>query len=113
MQDDGVHDSSLHMVGSWVVGTTQTTSRSSSRRESLAMVVLPGSPPRSARWPTVKIVDNRAEVREFLTSRRARIRPEDVGLPPGSGRRVSGLRRSEVATLAGVSVEYYTRLESG
>lgn len=58
-------------------------------------------------------MDNRAEVREFLTSRRARIRPEDVGLPRGTNRRVAGLRRSEVATLAGVSVEYYTRLERG
>lgn len=58
-------------------------------------------------------MDNRAEVREFLTSRRARVTPSEVGLPTGSNRRVHGLRRSEVATLAGVSVEYYTRLESG
>ncbi|MBQ1082063.1 MULTISPECIES: helix-turn-helix transcriptional regulator [unclassified Nocardiopsis] len=58
-------------------------------------------------------MDNRAEVREFLISRRARISPEDVGLPAGAKRRVKGLRRSEVATLAGVSVEYYTRLERG
>lgn len=58
-------------------------------------------------------MDNRAEVREFLTSRRARISPEQVGFPAGTSRRVAGLRRSEVATLAGVSVEYYTRLERG
>ncbi|WP_454295411.1 helix-turn-helix transcriptional regulator [Salana multivorans] len=58
-------------------------------------------------------MDNRAEVREFLTSRRARITPEQVGLPTGTNRRVEGLRRSEVATLAGVSIEYYTRLERG
>jgi transcriptional regulator with XRE-family HTH domain len=58
-------------------------------------------------------VDNRAEVREFLTSRRARVTPEQAGLPAGTNRRVDGLRRSEVATLAGVSVEYYTRLERG
>lgn len=58
-------------------------------------------------------MDNRADVREFLTSRRARLNPEDVQLPAGSNRRVPGLRRSEVATLAGVSVEYYTRLERG
>lgn len=58
-------------------------------------------------------MDNRADVREFLTSRRARISPGDVGLPTGTNRRVAGLRRSEVATLAGVSVEYYTRLERG
>lgn len=58
-------------------------------------------------------MDNRAEVREFLTSRRARVEPKDVGLPPGTNRRVDGLRRSEVATLAGVSIEYYTKLERG
>ena len=58
-------------------------------------------------------MDNRAEVREFLTSRRAQVRPEDVGLPPGPKRRVPGLRRGEVAMLANVSVEYYTRLERG
>lgn len=58
-------------------------------------------------------MDNRADVREFLTSRRAKVSPEELGLPTGSNRRVAGLRRSEVATLAGVSVEYYTRLERG
>ncbi len=58
-------------------------------------------------------MDNRLEVREFLTSRRARLTPEAVGLPSGSNRRVDGLRRSEIATLAGVSVEYYTKLERG
>ncbi|MGN8027108.1 helix-turn-helix transcriptional regulator [Microbacterium sp. 22242] len=58
-------------------------------------------------------MDNRAEVREFLTSRRARVTPEQVGLPAGSNRRVEGLRRTEVAALAGVSVEYYTKLERG
>ena len=63
--------------------------------------------------PTVDAMDNRAEVREFLVSRRARVHPRDVGLPVGANRRVQGLRRSEVATLAGVSVEYYTRLERG
>ncbi|MGD7003357.1 helix-turn-helix transcriptional regulator [Corynebacterium halotolerans] len=58
-------------------------------------------------------MDNRAEVREFLTTRREKITPEQVGLPAGTNRRVKGLRRSEVATLAGVSVEYYTRIERG
>ncbi|WP_018155485.1 helix-turn-helix transcriptional regulator [Demetria terragena] len=58
-------------------------------------------------------MDNRAEVREFLTSRRAKVSPEQVGLPAGTNRRVAGLRRSEVATLAGVSIEYYTKLERG
>jgi transcriptional regulator with XRE-family HTH domain len=58
-------------------------------------------------------VDNRAEVREFLVSRRAKISPERAGLPAGPRRRVPGLRRSEVATLADVSVEYYAKLERG
>jgi transcriptional regulator with XRE-family HTH domain len=59
-------------------------------------------------------VDTRNEIREFLTSRRARITPEQTGLPwYGDKRRVPGLRREEVALLAGVSVDYYTRLERG
>jgi transcriptional regulator with XRE-family HTH domain len=58
-------------------------------------------------------MDHREEVREFLVSRRARVKPEDVGIPAGTGRRVPGLRRSEVAFLASVSVEYYTKLERG
>lgn len=52
-------------------------------------------------------MDNRSEVRDFLTSRRARITPERVGLPLyGPNRRVAGLRREEVAMLAGVSTDY-------
>lgn len=59
-------------------------------------------------------VDNRNEIREFLTSRRARITPQQAGLPVfGANRRVAGLRREEVAMLAGVSIDYYTRLERG
>jgi len=58
-------------------------------------------------------MDDRSEVREFLMSRRARVEPEQVGLPRGTDRRVPGLRRGEVAALAGVSVEYYARLERG
>src|SRR4051794_41196884 len=51
---------------------------------------------------------------EFLRSRRARLRPEDVGLQPmPTRRRVPGLRREELAQLAGVSVDYYVRLEQG
>lgn len=53
------------------------------------------------------------EVREFLTSRRAKISPQQAGLPPGLNRRVPGLRRAEVAVLANISVEYYSRLERG
>lgn len=58
-------------------------------------------------------MDNRDEVREFLMSRRARVNPQDAGITAGGNRRVSGLRRSEVADLAGVSVEYYAKLERG
>jgi len=59
-------------------------------------------------------MDEKAEVREFLITRRARLSPEDAGLPAyGGKRRVSGLRREEVAMLAGVSVDYYIRLERG
>ncbi|MET8560170.1 helix-turn-helix transcriptional regulator [Streptomyces flaveolus] len=59
-------------------------------------------------------MDNRSEVREFLVSRRAKITPQQAGLPAHGGhRRVAGLRREEVALLAGVSVEYYARLERG
>jgi transcriptional regulator with XRE-family HTH domain len=58
-------------------------------------------------------MDNRSEVREFLMSRRAKLTPEQAGLPAGPNRRVAGLRRTEVAVLAGVSVEYYSKLERG
>ncbi|GAA0471313.1 helix-turn-helix transcriptional regulator [Streptomyces sp. NPDC046215] len=59
-------------------------------------------------------MDQRTELSEFLRSRRARLTPEDVGvLPHGGRRRVPGLRREELAQLAGVSVAYYTRLEQG
>jgi hypothetical protein len=60
-------------------------------------------------------MDNRAQVREFLVSRRERITPEQAGLPAyGAGnRRVKGLRREEVALLAGVSIDYYVRMERG
>jgi transcriptional regulator with XRE-family HTH domain len=63
---------------------------------------------------TVDAVDNRSDIRGFLASRRARITPEQAGLLPGGGRRrVPGLRREEVAVLAGVSTDWYTRLEKG
>ena len=59
-------------------------------------------------------MDNRSEIRDFLASRRARITPEQAGLLPGGGRRrVPGLRREEVAVLAGVSTDWYVRLEKG
>ncbi|WP_432007620.1 helix-turn-helix domain-containing protein [Streptomyces parvus] len=59
-------------------------------------------------------LDRRAELSEFLRTRRAKLQPQDVGLPEfGRARRVPGLRREELAQLAGVSVAYYTRLEQG
>jgi transcriptional regulator with XRE-family HTH domain len=59
-------------------------------------------------------MDNRADVRDFLTSRRARLTPEQAGITGfGGARRVPGLRREEVAWLAGMSVDYYVRLERG
>ena len=50
---------------------------------------------------------------DYLRAQRARVRPEQVGLPPGNNRRVPGLRRSEVSLLAGISSDYYLRLEQG
>ncbi|MGW0574358.1 helix-turn-helix transcriptional regulator [Streptomyces tauricus] len=59
-------------------------------------------------------INVRTEIREFLRSRRSRITPDKVGLPTyGANRRVKGLRREEVALLAGVSVDYYVRMERG
>jgi len=59
-------------------------------------------------------MDHRSQIREFLSSRRARITPEQAGLPAyGGNRRVQGLRREEVALLAGVSIDYYVRMERG
>ena len=58
-------------------------------------------------------MDTTNDIAEFLSSRRARVTPEQAGLPTYGTRRVKGLRREEVASLAGVSVEYYKRLERG
>ncbi|MFK4481628.1 helix-turn-helix transcriptional regulator [Curtobacterium sp. AB7] len=59
-------------------------------------------------------MNHRDEARDFLSSRRARITPEQAGVETfGTRRRVTGLRREEVARLAGVSIDYYTRLERG
>ncbi|WP_371660765.1 helix-turn-helix domain-containing protein [Streptomyces sp. NBC_00280] len=70
--------------------------------------------PEPVQEPAVGALDPRAELSEFLRTRRARLKPEDVGLRGfGRYRRVPGLRREELAQLAGVSVAYYTRLEQG
>jgi transcriptional regulator with XRE-family HTH domain len=58
-------------------------------------------------------VDHRRELAAFLRARRARVRPEEIGLSIGGRRRVPGLRREELAQLAGVSADYYVRLEQG
>ena len=79
------------------------------------MILVMRDPPiRGAGADNVVVVDNRDDIRDFLASRRARITPQQAGLPAyGGNRRVPGLRREEVALLAGVSVDYYTRLERG
>lgn len=58
-------------------------------------------------------MDAKDEIKDFLTSRRAKLTPKEVGLTAYGARRVPGLRREEVATLAGVSVDYYNRMERG
>jgi len=83
----------------------------------VTVAVVPGTAsPSLAGAPrrTVEVVDNQAEVREFLSSRRARLKPEQAGLQAyGGNRRVPGLRREEAAMLSGLSVDYYVRLERG
>jgi transcriptional regulator with XRE-family HTH domain len=67
----------------------------------------------NARSPRENPLDHNSDIAEFLASRRAKVTPEKAGLPTYGKRRVKGLRREEVASLAGVSVEYYKRLERG
>ena len=75
--------------------------------------VLIGHPNHAGLSRTVVCMDNRTEVREFLISRRAKLTPQQAGLPNVGNRRVPGLRRGEVAALAGVSIEYYSKVERG
>ncbi|WP_328441838.1 helix-turn-helix domain-containing protein [Streptomyces sp. NBC_00444] len=70
---------------------------------------IPGSP--AAASPSSS--GRRSDIRDFLASRRARITPEQVGLPTRGPRRVPGLRREEVAQLVSISTDYYTRVEQG
>jgi hypothetical protein len=82
--------------------------------EALAIQALTVTPTVVAAGSTVVCMDNRNEVRELLASRRAKLTPEQAGLPNFGGvRRVPGLRREEDALLAGVSIDYYTRVERG
>ena len=74
----------------------------------------PGTPSTTGHNDGEAVLHRRAELGEFLRTRRARLTPEDVGMPRlGRYRRVPGLRREELAQVAGVSVAYYTRLEQG
>lgn len=81
----------------------------------MTLIGVLAAPPSEADYsPTVGSVSGGNEIREFLTTRRARVTPEQAGLRAyGRRRRVSGLRREEVALLANISVEYYTQLERG
>jgi transcriptional regulator with XRE-family HTH domain len=83
------------------------------RGESLPWGVPTGHLSTPSYGPIVGAVDNRAEVKDFLTTRRAKVSAARAGLPDIGTRRVPGLRRSEVAALAGISVEYYAKLERG
>src|SRR6266700_3071778 len=73
----------------------------------------PPDPPLRPRDTEGMATDPRQELAEFLKTRRTRVRPEDLGLEPGPRRRVAGLRREELALLAGVSTDYYQRMEQG
>ena len=84
--------------------------------EGTLSIGVPTEPPLSRSGAvSVEAVDNRNEIRDFLVSRRARVIPGQAGLPAygHDRRRVAGLRREEVALLAGVSIDYYTKLERG
>ena len=108
----GAYITTPRMGSAPFVGTPPVNRAHPVRRESLSKGVLTGHPC-SGVFPYPESMDNRAEVRDFLMSRRAKITPEQAGLPGGVNRRVPGLRRTEVAVLAGVSVEYYSKLERG
>ncbi len=79
----------------------------------LTQTPLAETPPGETRSSPAIAAMRRRELADFLRSRRERIAPEEVGLPPASRRRTPGLRREEVATLAGVGVTWYTWLEQG
>src|SRR4051794_1039016 len=92
-------------------------SQESARWRAVGVSVDPGTGSTSHPGPsgsTLDVLDTKDEIREFLTSRRAKITPQQAGLPVfGGTRRVPGLRREEAAMLAGVSVDYYTKIERG
>src|SRR4051794_32958397 len=99
-----------------VGGSYQSWLHGSSCKRRLRVTLVGGNasdPQQRCSGTTLHFVDAKTEIRDFLTSRRARVSPEQAGLTTYGPRRVPGLRRSEVATLAGVSIEYYTRIERG
>src|SRR5881227_1761382 len=104
----------MRRTSSYASRSTRTSSSSRAQGRSSGLMARRSSPTAvrpGLGWSTV---NNRREVRDFLVSRRAKITPDRAGLAAyGSNRRVPGLRREEVAMLAGVSVDYYTRLEKG
>src|SRR3989440_703864 len=109
--------SSLVHVAIGIAHQVATARTPRGTRKTPHVPAVPGNARTSQAGPgprSVDGVDSRSEIRDFLTTRRARITPERAGLPAyGGTRRVAGLRREEVALLAGVSVDYYTRLERG
>src|SRR4051794_3896099 len=113
----GAYMTTARMVGASLWVCHQRTSASA--RRGVPDVGCTGSAPlrtdslAAGPGPTVVGMDNRADVREFLMTRRAKVTPDAAGVIGGSNRRVPGLRRSEVAALAGLSVEYYAKIERG
>jgi len=73
----------------------------------------PGVSAGSTSWSHRLVAQKAGALGDFLRARREQVRPEDVGLVAGERRRVAGLRREELALLAGISAEYYLRLERG
>ena len=110
-----VHHYSTHRVFSLVVWllVASRLAPDPGRWEDRSFQVLTGHPTGGAASLPSAVMDVRSEIRDFLTSRRGRIKPEDAGLKVVGPRRVPGLRREEVAKLAGLSVDYYNRLERG
>jgi hypothetical protein len=106
------------MMGVMTTMTSTVTGTAGSREASAPASTADGGPASAdtlAAGPAARAAGQvrRAQLAEFLRSRRERITPEDAGLPPGTRRRTAGLRREEVALLAGVGVTWYTWLEQG
>ncbi len=114
----------LHATGTTASSPTNSISRltgspagrspaTSSRRSRATAAAIRMSPRCTGSGVTLDLLELKTEIREFLTSRRGRISPGKAGITAYGAGRVPGLRRSELATLAGVSVQYYTRIERG